>query len=100
MRRSPLESSLLLTFAITGFLVAAQGCAQHMDSFMLADTGKSAYRIVIAKEASDSEKRAAEELQTFLKQIADVQLPIRTDEMPPSERQILLGRTPWDGFSG
>jgi hypothetical protein len=91
MHRIHLTFSLLSILIITCFMVAVQGCAAHVDSVMLVDHGQSAYRIVISKDASDSEKRAATQLQSFLKQITGVKLPISTDQLPPSEREILLG---------
>ena len=59
---------------------------------ILADKGKSDYRIVIPAAATDVEKYAAKELQSFLKQISGAQIGIATDEGAMSESEILLGR--------
>jgi len=58
---------------------------------LLAENGRSAYRIVVADDASPSTKYAAEELQTFIGQIAGVKLPIVSDKRPISPREIILG---------
>ncbi|MCL6505648.1 MAG: DUF4838 domain-containing protein [Bryobacteraceae bacterium] len=57
----------------------------------LAEGGRSPYRIVIAREASPSERRAAEELQRFLEQISGVRLPVVTDEAAPRGPLVLVG---------
>ena len=58
---------------------------------VIADGGKSDYRIVISNEASPSEKHAADELQKFLKEISGAMLPIVADETPASNNEIILG---------
>ncbi|MHB1036336.1 MAG: DUF4838 domain-containing protein [Pirellulales bacterium] len=58
---------------------------------VLAEAGQSAYRIVVAADASASVKHAAEELQTFLKEISGAQLPIVADTEPLGEKEIILG---------
>jgi hypothetical protein len=57
----------------------------------LSDNGASPYRIVIAREASPSERYAAEELQRFLEQITGARLPIATDDTPLGDHEIILG---------
>ena len=49
---------------------------------VLADAGKSDFRIVIAADAGPSTQYAAKELQSFLKQISAAELPIVTDRDP------------------
>ena len=58
---------------------------------VLAENGKSAYRIVVADDASPSTKHGAEELQTFLKQITGAVLPIVSDKRPMVKHEIILG---------
>jgi len=57
----------------------------------LSAGGKSDYVIVVGQQASPSERRAAGELQMFLKQIGGAELPIITDEAPVAEHEIILG---------
>lgn len=42
----------------------------------LADSGKSAYKIVLPNQPSQIQQTAADELQSFFKQVTDVELPI------------------------
>ena len=58
---------------------------------ILADGGKSEYRIVIAAEASPSTQYAAKELQTFLKQVSAAELPIVSDREAATGHEIVLG---------
>ena len=56
----------------------------------LFKNGKSNYRIVLDRQASPSEKKAAEELQMYIKQISGAQLPI-TDDATSKGRRIFVG---------
>lgn len=56
----------------------------------LFKNGKSNYRIVLDRQASPSEKKAAEELQMYIKQISGAELPI-TDDATSKGRRIFVG---------
>jgi hypothetical protein len=58
----------------------------------IAEGGRSDYKIVISRDASPSEKHAAEELKGFLKQMTGADLPILTDDAEMGEKEIILGR--------
>ena len=60
---------------------------------VIADGGRSDYTIVVASEASDSEKHGAKELQMFLEEISGATLPIATDRDRVDGPMILLGRS-------
>jgi len=60
---------------------------------ILAENGKSRYRIVIDDQASPSEQHAARELQRFLEQICGVRLPIVDDRTEPTDYEILVGNS-------
>jgi len=60
---------------------------------MLADEGRSDYRIVIAKDCSPAVSYAAQELQTYLEKITGARLPIVTDAEPAQPREILVGKS-------
>jgi len=60
-------------------------------TIVLADHGGSAYRIVIADNATPSVRHGAEELQMFLEQMTGAALPIVSDREPLIETEILLG---------
>jgi hypothetical protein len=61
------------------------------EELVLADGGRSEYRIVVADDASPSTKYAAGELQQFLQQISGAKLPIVSDRQPPEAKEIVLG---------
>ena len=58
---------------------------------ILAENGKSDYRIVVGENASSSEKHGAIELKMFLKEISGAEIPVVTDKTPVSEYEIILG---------
>ncbi|MEM3648819.1 MAG: DUF4838 domain-containing protein [Thermoproteota archaeon] len=58
---------------------------------VLADEGKSPYRIIIPVDAIPSEHYAAEELQKYFERISSVKLPIATDDQPMASHEIMLG---------
>ena len=60
-------------------------------NLILADGGKSDYRIVIAEAASPAVHHAAEELRRFIAEISKADLPIVTDATPPQDHEIILG---------
>ena len=79
-----------LVIACAFALLAVGGNADAKD-IKLAKGGKSDYMIVLSKDASPSEKFAADELQKFLQEISGAKLPIITkgDKLP--KRTIVLG---------
>jgi hypothetical protein len=58
---------------------------------VLTDASKTGYQIVVGIEASSSEIYAASELQRFLKEISNVDIPIVSDQAPFSKTEILVG---------
>ncbi|NLC59405.1 MAG: DUF4838 domain-containing protein [Armatimonadetes bacterium] len=82
-----------MLWALGGVLLAAAaGQAAPAESLVLARDGESAYTIVVARDAIAPEKTAATELQSFLKQVTGVELPIRREEeVPERARQIVVG---------
>jgi hypothetical protein len=57
----------------------------------IAQDGSSRYTIVIAAQASPSERHAAEELQSFLKQISGATIPVVGDDQEIAGPMILVG---------
>ena len=53
----------------------------------------SAYTIVHAKQAGATEKKAAAELQRYLKQITGRTLPVKTDDKPVGKAELIIGKT-------
>lgn len=60
---------------------------------VLVKDGRSAYSICLARDASPSEKHAAEELQKFIEEISGARLPIVSDEGRPGGRLLLVGNS-------
>jgi len=71
-------------------VLAADGRAEEL---VLAEGGRSEYRIVVAEDASPSTRYGAEELQSFLEQITGARLPIVSDGPPIGAREIILGNS-------
>ncbi len=67
--------------------------AQEAGQNVLADGGRSDYRIVIARTPSAPVRYAAEELQRYLEKISGARLPIVDDTEPARAREILVGRS-------
>ncbi len=59
----------------------------------LIENGRSRHTIVTARDASPSERRAAEELHRFLAEMSGARLPIATDEAAVRGPLILVGRS-------
>ncbi|HPM81387.1 MAG TPA: DUF4838 domain-containing protein [Candidatus Anammoximicrobium sp.] len=80
---------------ILGLLITAlcllSAATTRAGDLVLADGGQSAYRIVVADEASPSTRHAAEELQMFLQQMSGAKLPIVSDREPLGAQEIVLG---------
>ena len=75
-------------------LVAGVFCGSPAASaaeLVIADGGRSDYTIVLASDASPSEKHGAKELQMFLQEISGATLPIATDADPAKGPMILVG---------
>jgi len=60
-------------------------------TLVLAEDGRSDYRIVVAENASPSVRHGAEELQSVLAAMTGAKLPIVTDREPLHRKEILLG---------
>ncbi|MDD3470525.1 MAG: DUF4838 domain-containing protein [Thermoguttaceae bacterium] len=86
--------TMLKTFATTGFCLMAGGlsplprshiaaAAQDTTPLTIAKGGKTGCRILLADEPTPVEQTAANELQSFLKQITGAELPIITAKNVP-----------------
>ena len=76
--------------AAVGLCLASQAMGRA-EELVLAEGGQSAYRIVVADNASPSTRHGAEELQIFLEQMTGAKLPIISDQQPLGPREIILG---------
>ena len=66
--------------------------AAREQPIVLADGGKSTYSICISREASPSERHAADELQRFLEEISGARLLMVTDAEPVTGDVVLVGK--------
>ena len=74
-------------------LLCGSAVAQGGAEIILAEEGRSAYRIVTAAAAPPSTRYAAEELRDFLEKITGARLPIVADTADAQEADILVGRS-------
>ena len=72
-------------------LLCALAVSCFAANLKLVENGKSNYAIVIAPDASQSERHGAEELQHFLEQMSGARLPITA---APQRRMVLVGNSP------
>jgi hypothetical protein len=72
-------------------LAALAVCPTQADELVLAEGGRSAYRIVVAADASPSTRHGAKELQTFLEGMTGARLLIVSESEATTDREILLG---------
>jgi hypothetical protein len=73
--------------------VFCSSLAADAAGLVIADGGRSDYTIVVAADASASEKHGAKELQMFLQQISGATLPIASDTDALNGPMILVGRS-------
>jgi hypothetical protein len=83
----------LLAIALTVAVLARGTRAQDL---VIAEAGTSAFRIVVAAEASPSTSYAAAELQHWLREMTGAELPVVSlaagpEAAAPSEHEIILG---------
>jgi hypothetical protein len=67
--------------------------AASLYAVTIVENGKSTYSICLSRDASPSEKRAAEELQRFLNEMSGARLPIVTDADDPRGNLVLVGNS-------
>ncbi len=84
----------LFSFVVAVCAVATAGFAAETAPLTLARRGSPAeFTIVTPAQASEAERYAAEELQTFLEKVAGVKLPIASDASALPAKAILVGST-------
>ena len=74
-------------------LVLAVCLAQAAADVVLLEKGKPAATIVIAEQASEQARKAAQQLQQYLKRIGGAKLPIQTEQEAVSANRILVGHS-------
>jgi hypothetical protein len=89
---STLLCGALSTFAVSGQAAPVQNKSASDTSLLLAQNGKSSYVIALASDAIPAERTAANELQSYLKQVTGANLPIKVEGLVAENTpQILVG---------
>jgi len=83
--------SVLLAALVLCGATCEFAAADEKGKTILAEDGRSAYRIVIAEKPSPSTRYAAEELQGFFEKMTDVRLPIVAETEPAVPNEVLVG---------
>ena len=76
--------SIILFLSFSAMAISAE-------KYILANGKKSEYRIAIDKNASESEKWAADELQRWLREITGADLPVQDINVSHKGPQIVIG---------
>jgi hypothetical protein len=90
-RRRSMTFRGLFSVILAGQGLCAFCTASAAEELVLAEKGRTAYRIVVADDASASIKHGAEELQTFFARMTGARLPIVSDRGPAVENEIIIG---------
>ena len=72
--RAPFNALTILGFVLFGLVLSSS--QSRADEFRLAANGKSDYKIVVPNDPTPVQRTAANELQSYFKQITDAELPI------------------------
>jgi len=76
-------------------LIGCMGCEEQ--SLQIVQDGRSPYRIVVAADAVEGPKFAAEELQRYLQESTGVRIPIQTfpsaKDLAPDQPLIVIGQS-------
>ena len=80
-------------FGVMPFLagVLLVQCAAGAAEMVIAENGRSAYRIVVADDVSVQDHYAARMLQESVQIMSGAALPLVTDDSAPAARQIVVG---------
>lgn len=78
---------------LLGLLVTVSAFTRsEAQDLTLIDKGKSGYVIVIPENPDVQEIHAAKVLQDYLQRISGFRLPLKHDDAPPSDHEILIGK--------
>jgi hypothetical protein len=76
-----------------GLLLSAFYSCTAPDYLLLVEKGKSEYKIVISDTACATVRKSAGQLADYIRKISGCTLPIVTDQLVPSEKEILVGKS-------
>jgi len=86
---------LLALACVLRVLLAAAPAAAGLpgDADAVVADGKSAYQIVVPQQATPVERKAADELARYVRQMSGAALPVVDDTAPERKEEFLIGRT-------
>jgi len=88
-------AELLWAFLIGGLASVSTAQAAEGPGLAIVSGGKSAYVISLAADAIPAERKAAEQLQQYIREATGAELPIKDEaDVPASAPQILVGPGP------
>jgi len=79
--------ALVLGLVLQSVAIPADG------PLVIVAEGKTSYRIIVSTKPAEIDLRAAQELQSYLRKVSDVLVPIESDASPPRDEEILVGRS-------
>lgn len=82
----------LLGYAALVVSAEASAGGVPADGLQLVTDGRSEYRIVVPREGTVHDTRAAEALRDTIRQISGAELTIVTDDQPLAQHEIIIGR--------
>ena len=91
-----MNRNIIVSSVVCASVIACNGhtvSAKDVESLVLAENGRTKYRIVIGGSAAHGEEQAAKELALFLGQITGAEFPVERDDTPASKFEIVLGDT-------
>lgn len=96
-----MKKALSFLLAAVCLLTAAvpAGAAEKAE-LTLASGGETDYRIIVSADAAPAELTAAETLADYLNRITGAVFPVRTDDEPFSEKELVVGVTDRDPILG
>ncbi len=68
------------------------GCQGNQDIIIVKNSSPRG-EIVVSTDATDAEKFAADELQTYLEKISDAEIPVKNGEFSPRGNHIFVGQS-------
>ena len=89
-KHSSLNSLASLVSLVTGCALLGASASAQASAALIA-RGGSDYRIVLATNATPTERYAAEELSSYLDKISGARLPVLTEAAPTAAHEILIG---------
>jgi hypothetical protein len=85
--------NIISLFVITCIFSFMGGCVGKSANIVIVENGSPKAVIVLSSDATEAEKFAAQELQTYLRKISGAEIPIKTDSVKLQENRILVGQS-------